>query len=86
MAVSKDTERITISVNKEVKEYLQRYSDIYGIPVSALARNMMYVGLDQFHILHKLGFGHLTKKLDAFTESFKSLMKSKEEMNGDTIK
>ena len=86
MAVSKNTERITISVNKKVKEYLQKYSDTYGIPVSVLARNMMYVGLDQFHILHKLGFGHITKKMEAFTESFKGLMRSKEETNGDIVK
>ena len=85
MAVSKDTERITISVNKEVKDYLQKYSDLYGIPVSALSRNMMYVGLDQFHILHKLGIGHLVKGLEVFTKNFKNLMKSKEETNGDVI-
>jgi len=86
MTVSKDTERITISVNKEVKEYLQKYSDLYGIPVSVLSRNMMYVGLDQFHILHKLGFGHIAKGLESFKEGFNNLMKSKEKTNGDVIK
>lgn len=74
MAVSKDTERITISVNKEVKEYLQKYSDDYGIPVSVLARNILYVGLDQFNILDKIGIAHLFVGLEKFKASFRKLM------------
>lgn len=76
MAVSKDVERITISVDKKVKEQLDRYSKLYGISTSKLARNMLYIGLDEFNFLKKLGFVHIVRGLDSFTELFKNLVNS----------
>ena len=76
MAVSDDTERITISLDRKVKEKLDEYAKLYDIPTSRLARNMLYVGMDQFQILHKMGFGHISKGLDKFKELFQNLVNS----------
>ena len=78
MAVSKDTERITISLDKEVKEKLDEYAKLYDIPTSRLARNMVYVGLDQVNFLHRCGFGHVARGMDKFKELFQNLIESEE--------
>jgi hypothetical protein len=79
MAVSKETERITISLDKEVKEKLDEYAKLYDIPTSRIARNMVYVGLDQVRFLHLCGFGHVARGLDKFKELFQNLIVSEEE-------
>lgn len=82
MVVSKDIERITISIDKEVKEKLDQYAELYGISTSKLARNLVYVGLDQANFLHKVGVNHLVKGLDTFKDLFKRLIDS--ETNKDS--
>ena len=83
MAVSKNTERITISLDKEVKKQLDKYARQYDIPTSRLARNMVYVGLEHFDFLHKCGFGHITKGIDKFKELFQNLLDSDERMSNE---
>ena len=74
MAVSREMERITITVDRNVKEQLDKYAELYGISTSRLASNMVYIGLDQFGFLNRLGFGHLARGLERFNELFKNLV------------
>lgn len=85
MAVSKEMERITITVDKKVKEQLDRYAELYGISTSRLATNMVYVGLEHVDFLSKLGFGHLVRGLESFQELFKKLV-STETMKDSSTK
>jgi len=76
MSLPEDKVSISVVIDRSIKEELDRYSKLYGIPTSQLARNMIYIGLDQFNFLHKMGYGHLARGLDSFKELFKNLVNS----------
>lgn len=74
MALPKDKVSISVVIDREVKEELDRIAEMFDISVSKLARNMMYVGLDNFKILRRLGFVHIVNGLDRFTAICKTLL------------
>ncbi len=76
MPLPEDKVSISVVIDRKVKDELDKYAKLYGISTSKLARNMVYVGLDQFQFLHKMGFGHIAKGLDRFSELFRNLVNS----------
>ncbi|MCB2170993.1 MAG: hypothetical protein KQI78_25320 [Deltaproteobacteria bacterium] len=72
----KDKKPVTISVviDKDVKEQLDKYADYLGLPLNIFGRNLIYVGLDQFKILRMAGFVKLSKMASAFKLFVKALV------------
>lgn len=50
-------DKVTISVviDKEVKEILEKYSKELDLSTSKFARNLIYVGLDDYKLFKKVG-------------------------------
>ena len=74
--VTKDEKPVTISVvvSAEVKEDLDKYSEYLGLPLNIFGRNLIYVGLDEFEILRKAGFGKLHKMIAGFKDFVRTVV------------
>jgi hypothetical protein len=46
---------ISVIIDKEVKELLDKYSKEIDLSTSRFARNLIYIGLDDFKLLKKIG-------------------------------
>lgn len=55
MAIPKGKHQISISVDDEVYEDLLRISKILEMPVSKVARNVLYCGMDDVKMFEKVG-------------------------------
>jgi len=61
-----DPVTITVTVDNEIKELMQEYADYLEIPFKIMARNAIYIGLDDFKVFDKLGIVKLSKYCSAF--------------------
>jgi hypothetical protein len=68
---------ISVLIDKEVKELLDVYAADLDLSVSRFARNLMYVGLDEFKLLRKVGLIQTMTKFSAMLESVKKLRNKK---------
>ena len=46
---------LSVIIDKEVKELLDKYAKELDLSTSRFARNLIYVGLDDFKLLKKVG-------------------------------
>lgn len=86
LLVTADKNPVTISVviDSEVKILLDQYADYLGLPLNILARNLIYIGLDEFKILKFAGFGKLSVLAASFKDFVKSYQKKKSEKDIET--
>ena len=75
MPLPKDKAIISVVVDKDVKELLDKYAAELDISVSRFARNLIYIGLDDFKLLKKTG---LLKIVLSFKNIFSDLKKRME--------
>lgn len=50
-----DKVTISVIVDRDVKELLEKYSQELDLSVSRFARNLLYLGLDEFKLCKKVG-------------------------------
>jgi hypothetical protein len=55
MAIPKGKHQISISIDKEVYEDLVRIAQKLDMPVSKVARNVLYCGMDDTKLFEKIG-------------------------------
>ena len=79
MAQEKETVTITISIDRDVKDLLERYANEVDITVSRLARNLMTEAFRHFKIFDKLHLGNqmLTINADNFRNSMTAYAEKK---------
>lgn len=70
---------ISIVIDQEIKELLEQYSEDVGLSLKIFARNLIYVGLDQFKLLEKVG---LVRVAFAFAKLIEGFRDFKEEARG----
>ena len=77
LIVNKDKKPVTISVviDSEAKKIMDQYAEYIDLPLNIFARNLVYVGLDYFKILEKVGLLNFSKVSRFFTEGLKGYMK-----------
>ncbi len=78
MALPDDKAIISIVVDKKIKEELEKYAEILDLSTSKFARNILYVGLDHFSLLRKLGFVHLHLGIERFKKTYNALIDPEE--------
>lgn len=72
MPLPKDKTIITITIDTDVKALLVKYSKEMDVPLSKLARNLIYIALDDFKLLKKTGFIPVLKVFRDMVESYVS--------------
>ena len=70
MGIPSDKVAITIIIDKDVKETLEKYSGELGMSVSKFASNCIYVALDDYKILKKMGVVRMCLGFRSLIESF----------------
>lgn len=70
MAVSEDKMVLSVVIDKEVKEQLEKYAAELDMSVSRFAGNCIYVALDDYKILKKTGIIRMCLGFRSMMESF----------------
>ncbi len=81
--ITSDLERsvvISVVIDAEVKKQLDKYAKEIGLPLNIFARNLIYVALQDFKLLKKVGLVKIAIAFKAFIQSF---IKISDEMNTD---
>lgn len=66
-----DKVTISVIVDREVKDQLEKYAKELDLSVSKLARNLIYMALDDLNILKKTGLVRLVLGFRAITDGIK---------------
>lgn len=74
-------DKVTMSVviDREVKELIEKYAKELDLSASKFARNLIYVGLDDFKLCKKVG-------MIAVVKMFRNLLESVETKRGNNGK
>ncbi|MEW6427342.1 MAG: hypothetical protein AB1568_04835 [Thermodesulfobacteriota bacterium] len=67
-----DNDTMSVIIDTEIKELLDRYSAQVGLPLRIFCRNLVYIGLDEFKLLRKVGAVRLAGAFRQFMESFEA--------------
>jgi len=62
--------QISIIIERNVKELMDEYAKALDIPFKLFAANMVYIGLNDFKLLHKIGIVHIAKAFEKFIQAF----------------
>lgn len=68
---------ISVVIDINTKELLEKYADEIGLTLKILARNLIYVALDDFKLLKKTGVIRLAGAFKKFLESYEDFDISK---------
>jgi len=63
---------ISVAIDTDVKEELEKIADEVGLPLKTFARNLIYVTLDDFKLLHKVGVIRLAVAFRDFMDKLQS--------------
>lgn len=66
---------ISIVIDQETKEILEKYSGEVGVSMKIFARNLIYVGLDMFKLLKGIGLVRLAFAFRKFIDGFEKFHK-----------
>lgn len=69
MPLPADKVVLSVVVDKEVKEALEKIAEELQMSVSLVAKNVLYIGLDSTHIFQKLGVLKLAKAVRTFKKN-----------------
>ena len=71
----KDFTTISIVIDQDTKELLEKYASDLGLSMKIFARNLIYVGLDEFKLLRGMGIIRLAFGFKKFLDSFENYEK-----------
>ena len=66
---------ISIVIDQDTKELIGKYADDVGISMKIFARNLIYVGLDEFKLLRGIGMVRLVFAFKKFLATFENYEK-----------
>ena len=73
---------ISVIIDSEIKELLESYANETGLTVKMFARNLIYIALDDFELLRKVGLVRLAQAFRKFMDSFENYeIKNDERIN-----
>ncbi|BHH85763.1 hypothetical protein [Desulforhopalus sp. 52FAK] len=72
-----DKVTISVIVDREVKEQLEKYAKELDLSVSRLSRNLIYMALDDLKVLKKTGLVRLVMGFRAISAELKEKFSSK---------
>ena len=73
-----DKVQISVVVDKEAAEKIQKLADMFGIPKSRMAKNLMYMGLDDAQLLSSLGITQTYAAVRNMRDIIKNMVKKGE--------
>jgi len=69
MVLAKDKITLTVAIDKDVKELLEKYGQELDLTLSKLARNLILISLNDLNLLSKIGFLGACLTVKNFLES-----------------
>lgn len=63
---------ISVAIDADIKEELEKIADEVGLPLKTFARNLIYVALDDFKLLRKVGVIRLAVSFRDFLDKFQN--------------
>lgn len=72
MALSKDKVSLTVAIDKDVKELLEKYAKDLDLTLSKIVRNLILISLEDFNIIEKVGLFKACNTLRKFLMSISS--------------
>jgi hypothetical protein len=67
-----DQIQISVIVNEEIKNTMDIYSKSLNMPLKMFASNMLYIGLNDFKLLNKIGIIKIAIAFEKFITAFKN--------------
>ncbi len=64
------TAQISVVLDSDVKDIMERYSKKLGIPMKTFARNLIYIGLKDLKLLKKIGILQISLAFDSFIKTY----------------